>query len=279
MARERLEALGLPGLPIRAAGELLLAVCLLVALSPATGMALAGDPEVVDPEDTITDETTEVKSATVEAPEVELPDAPGVFDVFPVQGNYSYVDTFGAPRPGGRTHAGIDVMADRMTPVVAVAPGEVIAAKASDGISGTFVKIKHDDGAISSYLHLNNDTPGTDDGQGTGIAEGIEVGVRVEAGTLIGYVGDSGNAEDTTPHLHFAYSPDGSTAINPYPELQMAEGLLVAADTTVETLPFTGMDADILFVLATMLVMAGAGAVWLAFSYPPRARASALRCS
>lgn len=217
----------------------------------------------------------DLKSATVELPERDDPTgAPaivgspsGIFQVFPVQGDHSYTDTFGSPRPNGRTHKGIDILATRMTPVVAVAPGVVIAAKVSEGISGTFVKIKHDDGSVSSYLHLNNDTPGTDDGKGVGIADGIEVGVRVEAGTVIGFVGDSGNAEETTPHLHFAFSPDGKKAMDPYKDLKAAEGVLVA-DLAAESLPFTGIYADVLVFLAVSLTLAGIAVFTLARTYP-----------
>lgn len=69
---------------------------------------------------------------------------------------------------------------------------------------------------------MNNDTPGTDDGMGWGFAAGIEPGVHVEAGQIIGYVGDSGNAETTPPHLHFEQRPDGEE-INPYDHLRAAE--------------------------------------------------------
>lgn len=241
-----------------------------VVLVPATALAQSGVQRSPAPENP-DDPAMELKSATVEIPEKDDPviigAATGVFRVFPVQGNHSYTDTFGAPRSNGRTHKGIDILAKRMTPVVAVAPGVVIAAEASKGISGTYIKIRHDDGSISSYLHLNNDTPGTDDGKGQGIAEGIEVGVHVDAGTVIGYVGDSGNAETTTPHLHFAYTADGKTAVDPYQELKAAEGVLVA-DLVGETLPFTGIYADVLIFLAASLILAGAATFTLAKTYP-----------
>lgn len=137
-------------------------------------------------------------------------------------GPHSFVDTFGAPRDGGRRrHAGIDIMARRGVPIVAVAAG--VVEKVGEGsLAGQYVVVRHDDGWRSKYLHLDNDSPGTDDGLGIGYAEGIRVGMRVQAGTVLGFVGDSGNSEHTVPHLHFGlYQPNG-LPINPYRALVAA---------------------------------------------------------
>ena len=139
--------------------------------------------------------------------------------VFPVAGPNQFTDTYDAPRGGGRLHEATDILADKMTPVVAAASGTV------GWMSSTCcsMQLLHDDGYQSWYIHLNNDTPGTDDGQAWGFAPGIEPGVSVAAGQLIGWVGDSGNAEYTVPHLHFQlHSPDGSR-FNPYPSLIAAQ--------------------------------------------------------
>lgn len=138
---------------------------------------------------------------------------------FPVVGENHYSDTFGAPRSGGRTHEGIDIMAAKMTPVVAVADGTVGWMHDEQGGNCCAMALNHDDGWTSWYIHLNNDTPGTDDGQGWGFAPGIETGVHVRAGQLIGWVGDSGNAEWTASHLHFELHEPGNVVINPYPSL------------------------------------------------------------
>jgi hypothetical protein len=119
--------------------------------------------------------------------------------VFPIAGEYRDLNNFGAPRGGGRTHIGTDIAADKMTPVVAAADG-VVGWMSSTCCA---LKLVHDDGYESWYIHLNNDTPGTDDGLGWGYAPGIEMDVRVSAGQHIGWVGDSGNAENTLSHLHF----------------------------------------------------------------------------
>jgi hypothetical protein len=142
--------------------------------------------------------------------------------VFPLIGPHSFVNTFGAPRDGGRRrHAGIDIMARRGVPIVAVAGG--VVEKVDTGtLAGQYVVIRHDDGWRSKYLHLDNDTPGTDDGLGFGYAKGIRVGMRVQSGTVLGFVGDSGNSESTVPHLHFGlYQPNG-LPINPYRALVTA---------------------------------------------------------
>lgn len=144
--------------------------------------------------------------------------------VFPVAGANRYSKGFWAARGSGVHHA-IDIMADKMTPVVAVADGRV----AWVGSRCCTLRIDHDDGWSSSYIHLNNDTPGTDDGQGWGIAPGIERGTRVKAGQLIGWVGDSGNAENTGSHLHFELRDARGVYVDPYLSLRAAESGTVVA--------------------------------------------------
>ena len=139
--------------------------------------------------------------------------------VFPVVGENRFSDTYDACRDGcARTHQATDIMAEKMTPVVAAADGTV------GWMSDTCctMELEHDDGYQSWYIHLNNDTPGTDDGRAWGFAPGIVPGARVTAGQLIGWVGDSGNAEWVGPHLHFQlHYPDGSR-FNPYQSLLAA---------------------------------------------------------
>ena len=128
-----------------------------------------------------------------------------------------FTSSFGDSRSGGRLHKGNDLLAPKMTEVYAVADGTVIYVGINN-LSGRNVKLEHVEGWESYYLHLSNDNPGTDDGQAPWtltVAPGVEVGKQVEAGQLIGWVGDSGNAEGTTPHTHFELRHDGA-AINPY---------------------------------------------------------------
>jgi hypothetical protein len=127
--------------------------------------------------------------------------------IFPVVGDVWYIDTWGAPRSGGRTHEGTDIMSleGKGLPVVAAGEGTVKWI----GATCCYLAIDHGGGWETWYIHLDNDTPGTDDGLGWGIAEGIVPGAEVAAGQLIGWVGDSGNAEETDPHLHFEIRFEG----------------------------------------------------------------------
>jgi hypothetical protein len=97
--------------------------------------------------------------------------------LFPVAGDHNYVDSFGAPRPGGRTHKGTDIFAAKLTPVVAAADGTVLKV-AIGKLAGRYIVIQHEDHWRSYYMHLNNDTPGTDDGLGASQVEGIVPGRR-----------------------------------------------------------------------------------------------------
>lgn len=133
--------------------------------------------------------------------------------IFPVSGSSSYIDTFGAARDGGsRTHKGADIFGKKGQALLAAAPGK-IADIGKGSRSGYFLKLKDKEGNIYFYVHLNNDKPGTDDGKGgttTAYVKGIKEGVSVIAGQKIAYMGDSGNAESSKPHLHYEIWPNGS---------------------------------------------------------------------
>jgi murein DD-endopeptidase MepM/ murein hydrolase activator NlpD len=141
--------------------------------------------------------------------------------VFPQEATVTeFTSSFGAPR-GERRHLGNDLMAPKMTEVYAAADGTVTWIR-EQGSAGRYVVIAHGDGWETWYMHLNNDTPGTDDGRapmsmGVAVAEGDEV----EAGDLIGWVGDSGNAEWSSPHTHFELHRNGRP-VDPYPYLVTA---------------------------------------------------------
>lgn len=148
--------------------------------------------------------------------------------VFPVDGDHHFSDTFWAGRSHG-FHIGQDIMADKMTPVVAAADGVVkyvnwTTKEHMNPDRCCSLVILHDDGWESWYIHLDNDTTGTDDGKGWGIKRAITPGVRVTAGQHIAWVGDSGNAENTAPHLHFELRDPTGTVVNPYSSLVAAGG-------------------------------------------------------
>lgn len=159
--------------------------------------------------------------------------------VFPVIGEVTFIDDFHQTRSGGRTHDATDIMGPKMLPVVAVADGVVKWI----GSSCCFLSIDHGGGWETWYIHLNNDTPGTDDGQAWGIAPGIERGTPVYQGQLIGWVGDSGNAENTAPHLHFQIFDNG-VAINPYQYL-LAAPRLTAPVPRLHTGTFVDVDFSV----------------------------------
>jgi murein DD-endopeptidase MepM/ murein hydrolase activator NlpD len=221
----------------------------------------SGPPDLIPPEtrELIEAFATTARSARAEG-EVRVRPAPGrpaPLAVFPVVAAASYTDDFGAPRPEGRTHKGVDIFAEKLAPVVAVAPGVITGV--GSGAECCWVRVGHDAGGYSLYLHLNNDSVGTDDGLGSGLADGIAVGTRVEAGTLIGYVGDSGNAEETSPHLHFEYHSSQGEPVDPYPLLTQAQGLStpVALRAQPAELPNTGVAVISLLLVALSGLLAG----------------------
>ncbi|WP_429000267.1 M23 family metallopeptidase [Stenotrophomonas rhizophila] len=115
-------------------------------------------------------------------------------------------DTFGAPRGRDRTHAGVDIFAKRGTPVRSAAPGVVVAVHDS-GLGGRQVWVIGPARERYYYAHLED------------WREGLAEGEVVSEGTVLGYVGDSGNAAGTPPHLHWGiYGVDG--AYDPLPLLK-----------------------------------------------------------
>jgi murein DD-endopeptidase MepM/ murein hydrolase activator NlpD len=120
----------------------------------------------------------------------------------PVAGGNSFVDSFGDPRPGGRSHEGIDMIAARGTPVVAVHGGTV--HRTSSSVGGYGVVLTHD-GSSDWTFYTHFDSYGA-----------YGEGAHVSAGQVIGYVGNTGT---TVYHLHFEYHPGGGAALNPYSAL------------------------------------------------------------
>ncbi|MEQ8834393.1 MAG: M23 family metallopeptidase [Miltoncostaeaceae bacterium] len=140
------------------------------------------------------------------APEVDF--AGGAEYVFPVYGTVGYSDDFLAPRAGTGLHYGNDLFADTGTPLVAVADGR-LSKVGVNTLGGNRLWLTDDRGNWFYYAHMSAYAPAA-----------VE-GARVRAGQVIGFVGNSGQAITTPPHLHFEIHPGGidEPAVNPYPHL------------------------------------------------------------
>jgi len=116
------------------------------------------------------------------------------------------VDTWGGARSGGRRHEGIDIFASRGTAVIAATEG-IVASIGENRLGGRSVWVYGPGRQRHYYAHLDR------------YEETLSAGDRVAAGDVLGYVGNTGNAQGTPPHLHYGiYTMSG--AINPYPLLK-----------------------------------------------------------
>jgi murein DD-endopeptidase MepM/ murein hydrolase activator NlpD len=114
-------------------------------------------------------------------------------------------DTWQAARGDGRKHEGQDIFATRGTPILSATTGYIYKI-GEDNLGGQTVSIIGKGGRVYYYAHLDS------------YARGIKIGDRVTTRTVLGYVGTTGNAQGTPPHLHFGvYTSSG--AINPLPML------------------------------------------------------------
>jgi hypothetical protein len=147
--------------------------------------------------------------------------------VAPVGGPFASGNDFGAPRNGGRQHQGNDLFGAKMEHLVATVNGTISYLRTdAGGLSGNMLILTGGDGWMYVYMHLNNDTPGTDDGSNhidRMLAPGIGLGSYVRAGQFIAFMGDSGNAEDLQPHVHFEIRRPNNTPIDPYISVRKAQ--------------------------------------------------------
>ena len=119
---------------------------------------------------------------------------------FPIAGLAYWNDDWGACRDGcSRTHEGLDIFAKYGTPLVATADG-VVTQKYVGELPGIAIEIQDANGVQYFYCHMS------------GWAEGIQTGDTVQVGQVIGYVGNSGNAISTPPHVHLEIQPGGVPA-------------------------------------------------------------------
>jgi murein DD-endopeptidase MepM/ murein hydrolase activator NlpD len=124
--------------------------------------------------------------------------------LFPVAGPVQFGDDWGYARAGGRSHQGIDLFAARGTPVVAVADGTLFNV-GWNGLGGWRLWVRDASGNGFYYAHMDAYSPAAREG------------AAVTRGTVLGYVGDTGDARGTPTHLHFEVHPGGGGPVRPYP--------------------------------------------------------------
>jgi murein DD-endopeptidase MepM/ murein hydrolase activator NlpD len=125
----------------------------------------------------------------------------GALRACPVGQPRAFSDDFGDPRSGGRRHQGNDIVAPRGTPVYAAQSGRF--EQTYNDLGGISAYVYGDSGDTTYYAHLDS-------------YAGVPNGSHVPAGTMIGHVGNTGNARGGVYHLHFEYHPGGGAAVNPY---------------------------------------------------------------
>lgn len=134
--------------------------------------------------------------------------------VFPIAAPASFASDFNEGRSGGRLHAGNDLFAERGSPLVAVDDGQVRSGR--DPLGGNILNLYAADGTRYYYAHLDAFTDGT--------ASLVDPPAprMVRAGEIVGFLGNTGNAKTTSPHVHFEIHPGNGPAVDPFPILQSA---------------------------------------------------------
>jgi peptidoglycan LD-endopeptidase LytH len=127
----------------------------------------------------------------------------------PVSKPFTFTDSWGAARSGGRAHKGTDIMNPMGNQVHAIVDG-VVSRQTTSSLGGISLYLQGADGNEYYYAHLSRYASST--------------GQRVKAGELIAYNGATGNAAWTGPHVHFEVHPGGGAPVNPYPYVKAACG-------------------------------------------------------
>ncbi|MFH5228092.1 peptidoglycan DD-metalloendopeptidase family protein [Antrihabitans spumae] len=174
------------------------------AADPSTPELPALEPDATVPETSAPGTSSETTTPETTTPEAG--DHPSAAPQSPTGTTGSSNGKYRAPTTGtltstfgdGRAHQGIDIANSTGTPIVAVADGEVISAGPAQGF-GLWVRIRHDDGTVTTYGHNNDNL--------------VTVGQRVTAGEEIATVGNRGIS--TGPHLHFEVDTPAGNKVDP----------------------------------------------------------------
>ena len=163
----------------------------------------------------VNDQTAERLGLEKELAPSNSPVADIALEAFPIQGMCGYQDGWHDPRPGGRLHVGVDIIAPEGKLLYAVADGTItrIYRDFPGSMPGNGLRLTMEDGTYFFYAHLLS------------FADGIDVGSKVKAGQVIGRNGNTGSSG--TAHLHFEIHPNGGAAINPYPIVKAIDGCSV----------------------------------------------------
>lgn len=130
--------------------------------------------------------------------------------VFPVYGKHTYSNDWHAARQDTGIHVGNDIFAEAGTPIVAVCDG-TLHRVGTNTIPGNRLYLKCARNDEFFYGHLS------------AFASDARSGLKVKAGKVVGFVGSTGDAEQTPPHLHFEIHPGSGEPVNPYPFLRAWE--------------------------------------------------------
>ena len=169
----------------------------------------------------VNDQTAERLGLEKELAPSNSPVADIALAAFPIQGMCGYQDGWHDPRPGGRLHVGVDIIAPEGKLLYAVADGTItrIYRDFPGSMPGNGLRLTMEDGTYFFYAHLLS------------FADGIDVGSKVKAGQVIGRNGNTGSSG--TAHLHFEIHPNGGAAINPYPIVKAIDGCSVTEPLAV----------------------------------------------
>jgi murein DD-endopeptidase MepM/ murein hydrolase activator NlpD len=172
--------------------------------------------------------------------------------LFPLAGGARFQNDFGAPRADTRFNQGVDLFAPLGTPVLAAHDGTLVQVGWSN-IGGRQEWLKDSAGNLFYYGHLSAYAP---------VAK---TGAEVHAGDVIGFLGDSGDAQGTAYHLHFEIHPAGKWAVAPYPYVSAwldnsapLGGVTPAREHPVALVPLASFDISTATGLAPQTVVAAA---------------------